>query len=534
MKPTLPHAVAFACAFILHPSSFILAQGSLTPPGAPAATMKTLDQLEPRTPISALPYSIAVPGSYYLTGNLTGAANQHGITIKASDVTLDLMGFTLTGSGIGVNGAIRLQNGYVNATIRNGTVRGWLGTGVFADNFTNTGMRVENVSAIGCGSGIVTGSHGTVAHCHAADNAGTGIAVSEFCQVLACTAVGQTGASGHGITGGVKTVFTDCVATDNAGIGIQCNGIGAIAGCVAAENASHGFSFGSRSVIERCTATSNGGNGFSGANAGGVRDSASSNNGGAGFSVQDGASFTGCHAQSNGTYGLRINSTGAVQGCTTLSNTLGGILADSGTTLRDCASRADHGLAGLSVGDGSTVAGCSVADHSGGGPTSAGIAATAGCTIVDCAVSSSTTTAAPATATTGMGVSIGTGTTIERCTVRNCAGDGIRASSNDRVIGNTCHGNGNAGNGSAIHVDGSANRVEDNQGTGSPAGLRVAAPGNVIVRNTARSNTTNFSILAGNQYGPIIDLTAGGGAAVSGNSAPGVLTSADPWANFAY
>jgi hypothetical protein len=42
-----------------------LAQGSLTPPpGAPAPTMKTLDQIEARTPISSAPFTISAPGSY--------------------------------------------------------------------------------------------------------------------------------------------------------------------------------------------------------------------------------------------------------------------------------------------------------------------------------------------------------------------------------------------------------------------------------------------------------------------------------------
>ena len=36
----------------------VFAQGPLTPPGAPALTMKTLDQIEPRTPIN----DTAVPG----------------------------------------------------------------------------------------------------------------------------------------------------------------------------------------------------------------------------------------------------------------------------------------------------------------------------------------------------------------------------------------------------------------------------------------------------------------------------------------
>jgi hypothetical protein len=39
-------------AFSLQPSALLYAQGSLTPPGAPAATMKTLAQIEPRTPIN--------------------------------------------------------------------------------------------------------------------------------------------------------------------------------------------------------------------------------------------------------------------------------------------------------------------------------------------------------------------------------------------------------------------------------------------------------------------------------------------------
>src|SRR5437588_12623981 len=77
--------------------STIRAQGTLTPPGAPAPAMKTLTQIEPRTPISSLPYTVTNGGSYYLTANLTGVALQSGITIQADDVTLDLNGFTLIG-----------------------------------------------------------------------------------------------------------------------------------------------------------------------------------------------------------------------------------------------------------------------------------------------------------------------------------------------------------------------------------------------------------------------------------------------------
>src|SRR4051794_16844860 len=75
------------------------AQGLLTPPGAPAPTMKTLDQVEPRIAITSVPINISTPGSYYLTGNLIGATNTAGIAIYTGNVTLDLNGFALKGGG---------------------------------------------------------------------------------------------------------------------------------------------------------------------------------------------------------------------------------------------------------------------------------------------------------------------------------------------------------------------------------------------------------------------------------------------------
>ena len=73
------------------------AQGALTPPGPPGPTMKTLEQIEPRTPISSLPYTITESGSYYVVSNLHSTT--HGIVIETSGVSVDLMGFALTGDG---------------------------------------------------------------------------------------------------------------------------------------------------------------------------------------------------------------------------------------------------------------------------------------------------------------------------------------------------------------------------------------------------------------------------------------------------
>src|SRR6476661_1617880 len=102
-------------SFLLPPSSF--AQGSLTPPGPPAPTMKRLDEVEPRTNLQATSapagvdttnpnyqFVITQPGSYYLSTNLA-VTKANGIQINAEGVTLDMNGFQISrASGSGGNG----------------------------------------------------------------------------------------------------------------------------------------------------------------------------------------------------------------------------------------------------------------------------------------------------------------------------------------------------------------------------------------------------------------------------------------------
>ena len=99
--------------------------GSLTPPGAPAPTMKTLAEVEPRTPISSIPITISEFGSYYLTGNLTGLPGTNGITIISDSVTIDLNGFALIG-GQRLHGAIDIaefDRGFLRAFAAYGDAR---------------------------------------------------------------------------------------------------------------------------------------------------------------------------------------------------------------------------------------------------------------------------------------------------------------------------------------------------------------------------------------------------------------------------
>jgi hypothetical protein len=105
-------------------------------PGLGVASLlapKTLDQVEPRIPLSSLPFVIRESGSYYVTSDLTlDVPDQNGIEVDANDVTVDLMGYSLIGPGSGHGDGIHMA-GRINVEIRNGTVRNWGGNGIYED-----------------------------------------------------------------------------------------------------------------------------------------------------------------------------------------------------------------------------------------------------------------------------------------------------------------------------------------------------------------------------------------------------------------
>lgn len=123
------------------------AQGPLSPPGSPDTTMRTLAELESRTPIESVPYTIDEPGSYYLTGNLD-AGSDNGIIIMADNVTVDLMGFKLAGTD---SVGMYVASGVENTVVRNGSIDGFE-TGVQLDGSRNgvyERLRVRNMSGRG-------------------------------------------------------------------------------------------------------------------------------------------------------------------------------------------------------------------------------------------------------------------------------------------------------------------------------------------------------------------------------------------------
>lgn len=177
------------CATAIVCASVITSAGNLNPPVGPVApTMKTLEEVEPRTPITSLPFTITTPGSYYLTGNLSTASD--GILVSASDVTIDLMGFVITGPGPGSNSGIELDSfNHENLTVRNGTVRSFE-NGVIANEAEENargGVTVEGVRVLDIGLyGIdIRAKNGLIRDCHAA--------ISDTPSIFSSTGIGVTG-----------------------------------------------------------------------------------------------------------------------------------------------------------------------------------------------------------------------------------------------------------------------------------------------------------------------------------------------------
>jgi len=137
------------------------------PPSDPSTAMKSLNQVEPRTIIGSLPYTISQPGSYYLTGNLTFGDDVTGITISANDVTLDLGGFTLqrTGSAGDSVRSIAINVTGSGVAIKNGHIDGAGAAGRYSHGITGSAGQV-----------VVEGV--TVRDCTSSNNIATGVGIS--------------------------------------------------------------------------------------------------------------------------------------------------------------------------------------------------------------------------------------------------------------------------------------------------------------------------------------------------------------------
>ena len=413
-------------SFLLPPA---FGQGPLVPPGPPAPTMKTLDQVEPRKPIGPATFTVTInsPGSYYLAGDIITSNFAHGISITSGDVSLDLNGFTIRkatgagGNGINVNGAA--DGSTRNIMIRNGHISGSFDQGVGLDQAHN--IAIEDLGIQGTAStGIFTSS---------IDPSPQSLAVRR-CRIFGepvDRVAGTTNAAM--VTAGIYVPFAmpvlieDCVIANIRGDGIRIltansgdvTSSGIIRGCVISRCGSDGIEMGFNTatvrgvLIERCTIDQCGSSGINVASSGRILD---------------------CVANNNGMTGIR------------------------------CLSRQ---------------------------------------------------------------------MLITGCVAENNSTNGIQVASDSKVINNVCDGNGAAlGDGAGILVTGSGCHIEGNTVTDADRGINVTGSGNLIIKNTASGNGTNYDIVVNNRVGVIVLPPFS--IAIAGSTGGAGVGTTDPWANFSY
>lgn len=232
MNTKILFGAAFGSSLCLLPSAF--GQGALTPPGAPAPMMKSLDQIEARTPVDTIHtpgtfsdlFTITNSGSYYLTANVAGVSGKYGIGIQSSDVTLDLNGFSVIGTSSSLEGIYVHSPGYANVTVRNGVISGWTQSGevgIFLGQYAT----FEHLRVSGNYIGVLAFDGGIVRDCQVSGNQLRGIEVDgSGCLIVGNNCTGNntansTGGAGIDVIGSNNRIERNHVAgTGSAGNGI--------------------------------------------------------------------------------------------------------------------------------------------------------------------------------------------------------------------------------------------------------------------------------------------------------------------------
>lgn len=552
--------VVAAVSLVLALSAY--GQGSLTPPGAPGETMKTLDQVEPRIPISTAVYNIVRAGSYYLTTNIGG------ISIQADNVTLDLMGYSIAATG---GSAVYFYAGYSNVVIRNGTISSTMGSGVYCAYaaFQTRGLieqvRIQDCQSVGldlpggyivrdcevfrCGSvGIRAAGPLDIQNCHLEANGagliatngsritgntilssvatglrvrGTGsyvadnivkgnhgnydlaagnqlnLLISEIPETLdwpCSTKLAGTLTCSMAASNGL-TVNADDVTIDLAGHALI--GPGATSGHGIYEiPARHNLSLANGKVVN-----------WRGADMSGV------------YAMGWSSHLSGIQAETNAC-GITAGSGSILEGCAAIYNTQRGIWSEGHGSLTDCTASENGGYDGIYGGANASLNRCS-ASYNG----SNGIATAQGCVLDDCVAEFNGYS----------GIVPGQNSIVKNCSSSHNTLDGIVADENSKVmdctaINNTGHGINIAhgcvvsgcvadGNGygdataAGIFVSAGQNRIDENHVTMNDIGIKVDGANNLIVRNSANGNTSDYDIGPANGVGNIVTNLVGGAGA---------------------
>ena len=175
------------------------------------------------TTITSLPYDITVPGAYELQSNLT-VNGSDAIDVLASDVTINLNGFTITQTAVGADSGVFAPNA-INLTVLNGTFSGfeyglYVNSQTVAQDLQLYNMRVgvyingDNCQVMGCvmvGTGPAANGFGVYVN-------GSGVLVKDNQVTQFNTGIGSNSVSGSafnhnyvaGSTTGLQLNSNDC------------------------------------------------------------------------------------------------------------------------------------------------------------------------------------------------------------------------------------------------------------------------------------------------------------------------------------
>jgi hypothetical protein len=328
----------------------IASAGELDPPAGPVSpTFKTLDEVEPRTPLTleGQPgdadsfFRITTPGSYYLTEDVL-AKGRKGIEIETTGaVTIDLMGFTLEG---GPDGAVDAKNGIdvIDAravTIHNGHLRGFDNA---VDTFTGdasipSGVRIHDLTITGCdGLGVDVGDNAIIERLVITDAANGAINARD------------------------NAIIRD-VVVDNPGFnGISTIRNAVVERCVVRDATFNGFALGIGSTVKHSTASDNGLDGFSLLENAQAIDCTARSNGTHGFDVDNRSRAMRCVADGNSGFGFDLSPHSVVDDSTITDNSDGGVRAANNTTIRGCTMTNNNGGADVLLGEQSLIIDCTI------------------------------------------------------------------------------------------------------------------------------------------------------------------------------
>lgn len=311
------------------------------PPGQVRSSGKTLDTVEPRTPVTAencpgdqtCTFLISTPGAYCVVSNLADSTGKIVIRIACSGVTLDCRGFTFSGTPgtpSGSPAAISVDDGCTAVDIFDCSCKYF----IHAIHAGRACVSVNDIDCDDCTNGIDVGAGSDVSDCRCSNCPGS---------AYACPDDAVSGPS-RGVC------FNDCLAR-SCGTGFTC-GSGVCCDCCCAVSCSSGYSCGSDCCLDSCCALECD----------------------AGIACGDRASVTACcvtrasNQSSTGVTaaGISVGDDSDCDDCLVVRSSGHGVSAGSRASIDRCCCNGNGGAGAVCV-DGSSVCDSSFIDNAAGG-----------------------------------------------------------------------------------------------------------------------------------------------------------------------